>query len=188
MTKDELRRKIHMDISSMAENARERASTAIAQRVRALPEWKAATDILGYLSMRREASVDLLLAAGLSDEKRVSVPAVDEERLRFRAIESSDGPFVRGAYGIREPESNAPEIDVAALTSGLVLVPGVGFDAAGMRLGRGGGYYDRLLAELPPGVTTVGIAFSCQLQEELPVDEHDRAIDLLATEHAVYRF
>ena len=76
----------------------------------------------------------------------------------------------------------------------LILVPGVGFDRQGNRLGFGRGYYDRLLRPLreePLSAETkktllIGLAFECQLVDQLPIDPHDVAMDAIVTERAVY--
>lgn len=188
MTKDELRRKIRHDLAALSSDDRDVANRAIAERVQSLREWREAPLVLGYLAMRREASVDSLLGAALAEGKRVAVPTVSGNRIVFREIDSAEGPFRQGAYGIREPHPERPAVEVTDLEGGVLLVPGLGFDESGARLGRGGGYYDRLLEQRPRAVVTVGIAFAAQLQPSIPTDEHDCAVDLLVTDGAVYRF
>lgn len=71
-----------------------------------------------------------------------------------------------------EPPDDPQSIDV-------VIVPGVAFTAGGDRLGQGGGWYDRLLAELRDDCTTIGVCFDEQLVDEIPVDDHDRRVDVV---------
>ena len=85
-----------------------------------------------------------------------------------------------GYRGILEPDPALPRVDVGAID--WVLVPGVAFDAAGRRLGYGGGYYDRLLALMPPATPRVAGAFDVQLVPVVPAAPHDLVVDTLATE------
>jgi 5-formyltetrahydrofolate cyclo-ligase len=71
---------------------------------------------------------------------------------------------------------------VAVGTLDFVLVPGLGFDARGGRLGNGGGFYDRLLAAMPATAARVAAAFSAQLVETVPMGTHDQYVDLIVTE------
>jgi 5-formyltetrahydrofolate cyclo-ligase len=87
----------------------------------------------------------------------------------------------RGPFGIRTPTGEARENE----RIDAVLVPGVAFDHEGGRLGRGGGYYDRLLAQMGDTLT-IGTAFECQLESELPRETHDRAVRFIATEKGVF--
>ena len=90
-----------------------------------------------------------------------------------------------GRYGVREPAADAP---VHALGPDvLVLVPGVAFDGHGGRLGRGGGVWDRALAERR-GAAVFGVGFELQIIERVPREEHDQPMDALLTEAALRRF
>ncbi len=86
-----------------------------------------------------------------------------------------------------------PDLDAAALAPldplavDAVLVPGLGFDAAGGRLGRGGGHYDRLLAELRPDCVRIGLCFHGQLLDRVPSDPWDQPVDWIVTERGLWR-
>ena len=82
-----------------------------------------------------------------------------------------------GQFGIREPADACPLIPLNRLD--FVLVPGVAFDLQGRRLGRGKGYYDRLLAEVRG--KTCGVAFDEQIVEELPLEPHDVLVNCILT-------
>ena len=91
--------------------------------------------------------------------------------------------LVRGHYGIMEPDTNrcAP----AGEEFSLCLVPGVGFDLSGHRLGYGKGYYDRFLKGFSG--CAAGLAYSCCLCPELPAEDHDRTVPLLVCERGILR-
>ena len=99
------------------------------------------------------------------------------------AVQSVDAGLIAGRHGIREPAA-----DVSAVPPGeidLVLVPGLAFDEAGRRLGRGAGYYDRFLA--PLSVATVGVAFELQLVPEVPAGSGDVPVGAIVTERRFIR-
>lgn len=88
-----------------------------------------------------------------------------------------------GFRRIPEPPRDAPAVALEAID--LIAVPGLGFDAEGRRLGQGGGYYDRLLADPRRRAVTVGVGFACQIIDRVPVDGHDVALDVVVTERGV---
>ena len=93
--------------------------------------------------------------------------------------------FVPGRFGIPEPEGGSP---VSLSELDLMVVPGVGFDLHGHRLGYGRGYYDRVLAGESRRPTLVGLCFEQQVVDRLPRDPHDVCVDLLITEQHSWRF
>ena len=87
--------------------------------------------------------------------------------------------IVPGWLGIPEPRPTAPQVPPESID--WVLVPGLAFDATGRRLGYGGGFYDRLLPLLRPGVQCVAGALDLQIVDEVPASPHDRRVDLVIT-------
>ena len=148
--------------------------------------YRAASAILLYAAHRQEAATDAIFAAALASGKAVFYPRLNAGRDRLEVIRITDRSSLRvGAYGILEPdgeETAAPEF----LRQMLVCVPGVAFSSAGDRIGRGGGHYDRLLREISPPAISVGLAYSFQLLDELPCEAHDRRLDFVITESAIY--
>lgn len=156
------------------------ASRAVAARVIALPDFAAATTLAAYPAMGAEVDTAPIVAAALAAGKRIAWPriAAGEVRLGFAAC--LPGELVPGPHGTRQPPPEAEEVPLASLD--LALVPGLAFDAAGRRLGRGGGYYDSVLGALAGRALRVGLAFDCQIAPEIPVEAHDARVDLVATE------
>ena len=99
-------------------------------------------------------------------------------QLGFRAWRPSD-PLVAGPFRVPEPAGGAP------VRPDVLLVPLLAFDAAGYRLGQGGGHYDRTLAELPHA-RTIGLAFAAQRVETIPRDRFDRRLDVVVTEAGAF--
>lgn len=84
-----------------------------------------------------------------------------------------------GMYGIREPDSSLPQPELTAAS--VCIVPGLAFTEKGERLGYGGGFYDRFLAAAP-FIKTAALAYDDMITDELPVSEHDLAVDMIITE------
>lgn len=116
--------------------------------------------------------IDLLLAAG----HRVLLPRVEGEHIVASPYVDRCG-LRSGAYGIPEPTGPAVEPD----TIDLMIVPGLAFTASGLRLGQGGGFYDRYLSRVRADCMTCGVGFAEQVVDEIPVVPHDRALTLLIT-------
>ncbi len=153
---------------------------ALAARLLALPAWKKAKVVLCYLSTPEEVDTRPIIGAAWAEGKTVAVPrCLDKTRLGFFAIDDFAG-LVLSAFGILEPLANDPRWPLVKVAeAGLIVVPGLAFDRKGYRLGYGGGYYDRLLAET--SAVTVGLCYPPLLADALPVDVHDRSVDVLLT-------
>jgi len=110
---------------------------------------------------------------------RIALPRVTAEGLVWHRWASDDG-LVPGAWGLAEPPPTLPVVSPEAIDG--FLVPGRAFDAAGGRLGRGGGYYDRTLAAARADAWTIGVGYACQHVQALPRDPWDRPVGLLLDE------
>lgn len=107
---------------------------------------------------------------------------VDQSTLALHRVRGIDG-LVSGTFGIPEPTADAPHIEVEAIDA--FLCPGLAFDPRGGRLGRGRGYYDRLLAAARPDALRVGICFPNQLVESTFPDPHDVPMNLVICQSGV---
>jgi 5-formyltetrahydrofolate cyclo-ligase len=161
-------------------------STRVQQRVLSSQAYLAATKIVLYAPLRGEVETALIAADALRSHLRLYYPIVDREKRRIRLGAVSDlSELAPGAFGILEPAA-AGALEAGDLGPALVCVPGVAFTPAAARLGRGGGYYDRLLTALSAEAVTAGLGYSFQLIDRLPEQLHDRRLDLVVTESAVY--
>lgn len=168
-------------VAAMGESDRERASEAVRRVVLGSSLWAEAGVVMVFAADPTEPGLDGLIHAGNAADKVVCVPRVlwSEKRLtpaRVRGVEDLE----TGRHGVRVPVEACPVIEQASL--GLILVPGVGFDLRGGRLGRGGGFYDRLLSDRSISALAIGVCFSAQMVGEVPREAHDRRMDGLATE------
>ena len=151
-----------------------------------VPELAAARTVLLYAATAAEAPTEPLARRLRAAGRTVCLPRLVPGRPgEMEAVPVLDwealvpGPF----QGILEPPPEWPAIDPQRLDA--VVVPGLGFDRAGRRLGQGGGYYDRLLARLPRRVFRVGWAYAVQVVDALPADPHDQGVDMVITEDGV---
>lgn len=137
-----------------------------------------------YRAVGGEVGTDRVRARYLSAGALLFYPKImDDGQMSFFPADGDDG-WVRGKYGLLEPRVPA---GAEGRRSGfdLVVVPGMAFDACGRRLGKGCGYYDRFLVGLCGTAVTVGLAYSRQLLEEVPVDHWDVPVDVVVTEDGV---
>ena len=111
-----------------------------------------------------------------SGQKRILLPVVKGEDLELK-LYTGDNHLTQGAFRIDEPTGPA-FTDYAAID--LAVIPGVAFDRRGNRLGRGKGYYDRLLPRIPTA-NTLGLCFPCQLVDQIPTEAHDIPMDEVLT-------
>lgn len=173
----------------MAPAARHQASETICRQLLALPEVLSAPILALYLAFDNEVNIDRLIAEFGPREKKVLVPRFNRSSGDYEMveIENVDSDTAKGHFGIREPRAECSAMARSELSGSQItwLIPGVAFDLAGRRLGRGAGFYDRLLGGLLG--CRIGIAYDWQLVLEVPAEEHDQAMDLLLSEQRVIR-
>jgi len=130
--------------------------------------------VAAYVPVGREPGSVRLLDALRSGDTEVLLPVVGTDGLDWARYAGANR-LVAGAFGTREPDG--PRLNPAALVAvDAVLVPALGVDHRGIRLGRGGGYYDRALAAVPPGIPLVALLHDGELVARLPADPWDRSV------------
>ena len=162
----------------MPPDLRAEKSARLCEAIAASDAWRNARTVAIFAPQPREPDIELLWSRG--GGKAFAYPRIVEDRLDLFRVASLH-ELTPGAFGVREPRADLP-CAIAPDSLDLVLIPGVAFTRSGERLGRGGGFYDRLLASLPAGVCKIGICFDSQILAELPVEPHDQRVDFLATE------
>ena len=147
-----------------------------------LRSWLAARlpgTVAAYLAMTDEVEVSGLFTA-LPGWQWVLPRVEPDGELTFR---DRDVPREVHRLGKRQPEAAGETVPVNELD--VLLLPGLAFDPTGARLGRGGGYYDRLLAEVRRDCVTIGVTISSRVVPQIPMEPHDRRVGWLATETGV---
>ena len=172
MDKKELRRTIREKKRAMTEAEIESRSAKLAQLLYASEAYRNAKTIYGYLPYNQEVRTVPMLEQALRDGKRVAVPKVFGDEMKFLYLEDLT-KVAKGYAGIPEPIADEPE---ARDDSALVLMPGLAFDPQGHRIGYGGGFYDKFLAA-EPNHPTLALCYDFQLLPELETEEHDIPVD-----------
>ena len=185
--KNALRKQAHANRKDQAD--KDELSRRIVGAFMALPEYATAETVMFYVDVRSEVRTRFDLPTALESGKRIVVPwCNDDGELELFDLKSMDELEI-GMYKILEPAQslrNLPEKQVNVEDLDLVMVPGVGFDARGARMGHGKGYYDKLLEHARADTPLIALAFECQMFEDIPVAEHDIFMDKVITEDRVY--
>jgi 5-formyltetrahydrofolate cyclo-ligase len=184
--KSEIRKKILIKRDGIPLPERVRDSAIIRQRLFNHPLWEDLHTVMAYISFGSEVETHKLVQEALDAGKRIVVPVCDRERKEMRLSElRSMGDLAPGAFpGTYEPSPQFQNmVDPSEVE--LVLVPGAVFDQWGGRIGRGEGYFDRLLPQMPNAVR-IALAFSLQvLKTRLPLLPHDMRMHQIITENDV---
>lgn len=168
MDKSELRRSIRAQKRAMTEDMIEEKSRILGLLFAASEAYRNAETIYGYLPYNQEVRTVPMLQRALEEGKRVAVPKVYGDEMRF--IYMTDLSRVEKGYaGIPEPVDDEP---VADDPKALVLMPGLAFDPQGHRIGYGGGFYDKFL-EKEPEHPTLALCYDFQMLPELETESHD---------------
>ncbi|WP_405759643.1 5-formyltetrahydrofolate cyclo-ligase [Streptomyces sp. NBC_01420] len=168
----------------------ERAAAALARHALALPELGGARTVAAYVSVGREPGTRVLLDALRARGVRVLLPVLlADNDLDWAAYEGAGG-LVKAGRGLLEPAGERLGPD-AVLEADAVLLPGLAVDARGMRLGRGGGSYDRVLARLTAAGATpalVVLLYADEVTERVPAESHDFPVHAVVTPQGPRRF
>ena len=157
--------------------ARALASEKICRSIAQDDAWRSARLVAAFLPLPGEPRINPLWEN--EGAPAICIPRVRGSTCDLVSLPNRDA-LSRTDWRLDGAEFDAlPAIDFADVD--LILVPGLAFTAGGLRLGRGGGYYDRLLASLPPQTRTIGVCFATQLVTTLPIEEHDRRLQRVIT-------
>lgn len=164
---------------------REAHGRAIAQAVCALPEYAAARTVCAFWPMEDEPDIRPLLAAVTRDGKALCLPRCGEHGAMTMHFVPDAFALAPGAYGIREPAADAPEVRPEEID--LCLIPCLAADEAGVRLGRGKGYYDRFVPRLRPGAALL-VCRTALIAPRLSAEAHDARFSRAVTESGIRKF
>lgn len=180
VSKDQVRRHALEIRNGLNENFRARQSAVIMEQVWQSELYERAEIVLSYSAIHSEVDTGLLNREVVRQGKKLYLPKTyaAEKRMCFFPVE--DFRQLRSGYqGILEPEETTPvenifaEADTYTKEDVLMIMPGVAFDERGYRLGYGGGYYDRYLAQYGGKLTSLLVAFDEQKTERIPADPYD---------------
>jgi 5-formyltetrahydrofolate cyclo-ligase len=189
--KRSLRRAMDNQRTQLPAAERTRASREACDRLLELPELRSLAArggcIAGFVAVRSELDPAPALSEARRRGARVAFPRVADDahpRLRFHVVDEAD--LQPGRFGIPAPAAEQAEVALSDID--LVIVPGLAFDAAGGRLGFGGGYYDELLeATTRPRPCVVGMGYDFQVVDGCPTEPRDQRVDCVVTDARVLR-
>lgn len=168
-----------------SDDDKKKADNAIKEYFISLKKSHNISVFLVYVSFRDEVDTKELIEYLLSGGSKVAVPrCYDNGRMEFFVISSLEN-LRTSAYGILEPEDDE-RFRVTDFEDSLCIVPGLAFDSSGMRIGYGGGYYDRFL-EKHENVISVGFCYDLLIEKSVLTEKHDRKVDYIITEKGIMR-
>ena len=174
-----LRRRLLADRARLSPDQRAAAARALRDAVLELPQVQMAGTIAAYYSLSSEPDTHGLVYALWKRGGYVLLPLLRPDAdLDWASYEGPDS-LRPGPRGLAEPAEPPRGMDAVARAD-LVLVPALAVDRGGVRLGRGGGSYDRALARVAPGIPTIALLYDGELLDEVPADDHDQRVRLVA--------
>lgn len=177
-----LRKKIKLSESSLSAEFIEKSSIEICKRLENFSEYNSAKNIFCFVGIRNEPNTLPFLNSVLRSGKQLCVPLCTEKGIMELRKINSLSELCPGAYGIPEPPVSS-EIIAPSLVD-FAVIPCLSCDKFGNRLGKGGGYYDRFLANY--NNFSVMLCFSSLLQKKIPTEPHDCKISTVLTENGYY--
>ncbi|ELR96634.1 5-formyltetrahydrofolate cyclo-ligase [Gloeocapsa sp. PCC 73106] len=176
--KQHLRQQLLQQRRSLSQEVWRQQSDLLCERLQSWSGFQTAQSILAYFSIQQEPDLSPLFA-----QKHWGFPRCVDKSLSWYWWQQGD-LLTPGAYGILEPEPTAPKVTPEQVD--LILVPAVACDFAGYRLGYGGGFYDRLLAQPQwSSLKAIGIVFDFAYLPQLPVDSWDQKLDGVCTDSRI---
>lgn len=159
-------------------------SRGIVDAVLTLEQWNRADEVLLYWPIRNEVDVRPLLKDAWEKGKKLFLPCCrrNEPGIMDFGVVRAEEDLLSGSFGIKEPCRSKCEFS-DAVSPDIIIVPGVGYDRHGHRIGFGGGYYDRFLSRPQKGgFLSIGVCYSFQLLDGFPVEPWDQAVQLICTD------
>jgi len=177
-SKQDIRKQVEAKRKALDAQWLKAASARVVENLQSLEVFQSSETVALYMAIAGEVNLDSLFPKCWELGKRTCIPVFNAKTKLYEMAEiTPETECFTGHYGIQEPLSPAlfPMGNVD-----LVVVPGVAFDREGSRLGRGGGYYDRLLEGFSGA--SVAVAFDFQILPKIPLEQHDKPVDILVTE------
>lgn len=185
------KKSLRVEAKSRLEHFTERseASRAIFTQLESLPEFQQAQHLMSFVSMDHEVDTRHTFLPRWLGRKHIAIPYIQGDALALFRL-TSLAELSPARMGILEPLPDLrsdPRRQVDRSSLQCIIVPGLGFDRRGGRLGYGKGYYDRLLSTLSPSVFLVGVAYAVQWFDTIPQAAHDVPMDCVITEEGIHR-
>lgn len=189
--KQTLRQQLRRTRKQLSSDEQHLAAQQVLRHLLQLPNVQQASCIALYLAVQGELNLQPVIEYAWKQKKQVALPVIDNQGQMDFYLYTPHTPMIQHAFGILEPKPN-PDTLVPLQQIDCLLVPLVGFDGTGNRLGQGGGYYDRALAQWQQGhlpqMSPIGVAHDCQYVEHLEVESWDISLPMIVTPTKIWRF
>jgi len=184
--KSEIRAETLARRNALSDEERSEKSKAIMECLFDFANFLEARIVLFYVNANSEVATEAMISKALAYEKIVALPWVDQKERQILPLKIDDlNRDVRPGYrGIREPIAQRCKA-IPVKNVDLAIIPGVAFDERGGRIGHGTGYYDKFIPMLDVTTRKVALAYECQIVPQIPMEPHDRYIDIIITEKRI---
>jgi 5-formyltetrahydrofolate cyclo-ligase len=184
--KQEIRNEIATFFNSLNGDTLEANTRIIENRLFEFANFLESKIVMLYVSGTNEVATDNIIKRAYDYNKIVVLPAFDAARatMNLMKVDNPDKDMINGPRGILEPDpARCKAVPLDCID--IAIVPGVAMDEKGGRVGSGDGYYDRIIPDLPITTRKVGLAFEGQLVPQVPMESHDKHVDIIITERRV---
>lgn len=184
--KQEIRNEISTFFNSLSSEALNESTRIIENRLFEFANFLESKIVMLYVNAENEVATGAIIKRAFEFGKIVVLPALDKGKSTMRPmkVDDPDKDMVVGPRGFLEP--NPAKCKVVPMDCiDIAIVPGVAMDEKGGRIGSGDGYYDRLIPDLPMTTRKVGLVFEGQLVPQVPMESHDKHVDIIITENRV---
>jgi 5-formyltetrahydrofolate cyclo-ligase len=184
--KQEIRNEISTFLCSLSKEALEENTRIIENRLFEFANFLESKIVMLYVNAENEVATDSIIKRAFEFSKIVVLPAFNPTKsaMRLMKVDHPARDMVVGPRGILEP--NPAKCKVVPLDCiDIAIVPGIAMDEKGGRIGSGDGYYDRIIPDLPMTTRKVGLVFEGQLVPQVPMESHDKHVDIIITEKRV---
>jgi len=184
--KKQLRKYIQDKRDNLSLGLRKKKNKEITQKFLKTTDYLNSKNIFIYYPFRSETDTTIIIKKALKESKNIILPRVEGTLVNLYFVNDVHTQLQEGSYKIIEPiPSSCTKAHVSDIN--LAIVPGVAFDRNLNRLGYGGGFYDKILRNLPQSIKKIALSFDIQIVPNIPVLDYDIKIDMLITESKIYK-
>ncbi len=184
--KQEIRNNIETILENLSDKEIAKKNKQVEDNLFEFANFLEAKIVLLYVNNKTEVKSGNIIKRCFEFNKIVILPAfnIKTYEMKLMKVDDLDNDLIAGLRGILEPDINRCKI-VPVDCIDLAIIPGVAFDEKGGRIGSGEGYYDRFIPKLSVTTRKVAIALECQIIQQVPVESHDKYVDIIITEERI---
>ena len=184
--KREIRTEITKLLTDMSDGVRDEKTQAIEDRLFEFANFLEANIALLYMNTENEVATRNIIKRAFEYNKIVVLPVFDmvKHRMGLMKVDNLENKLKQGPRGVHEPDTaKCKKVPIDCID--IAIIPGIAFDEKGARIGTGMGFYDRLIPNLPITTRKVALSFEDQLIQQVPMEHHDKHIDIIITDKRI---